>query len=398
YWGAPIPVIYCDKCGIVPVPEKDLPVELPFVSDFKPKGGASPLASVKEFVEAKCPKCGGEGRRETDTMNTFICSSWYFLRYCDPKNSAAAFDLEKGKYWMPVDQYVGGVEHAILHLLYSRFFTKFLYDLKLVNFDEPFTNLFTQGMVLKDGQVMSKSKGNTVEADPLIEKYGADVVRGFILFAAPPEKELEWNDKGIEGIHRFLNRVERFIETSLPVIQNAGPVEPAKLGKELKEFYVNINKTVKRVKEDVEKDFHFNTALAALMEFTNYLYLLKTPAGEEQSYAALLKVAVKNLVLLLAPFAPHISEELWEKLGFKESIFLHPLPGFDKEYLSEEEAVIVLQVNGKLRGRLAVAMGTEEEKIRELALNDEKIIAFLAGKSIKKVIVVKNKLVNIVAV
>ena len=398
YWGAPIPVIYCDKCGIVPVPEKDLPVELPFVVDFKPKGGASPLASVKEFVEVKCPKCGGDGRRETDTMNTFICSSWYFLRYCDPNNSTAAFDLEKAKYWMPVDQYVGGVEHAILHLLYSRFFTKFLYDLKLVNFDEPFTNLFTQGMVLKDGQVMSKSKGNTVEADPLIEKYSADVVRGFILFAAPPEKELEWNDKGIEGIHRFLGRVERFVETSMPIIDKAEPVAPETLGKELKEFFVNINKTVKRVTEDVEKDFHFNTALAALMEFTNYLYLLKVPAGKEKAYASLLKLAVEDLILLLAPFTPHIAEELWEKLGYKESIFLHPLPKCNLQYISEEEAVIVLQVNGKLRGRLSVPMNMDEEKVKELALKDEKIIAFLAGKTVKKVVAVKNKLVNIVAV
>lgn len=398
YWGAPIPIIYCDKCGIVPVPEKDLPVELPFVADFKPKGGASPLASVKEFVEVKCPKCGGDGRRETDTMNTFICSSWYFLRYCDPVNSNAAFDLEKAKYWMPVDQYVGGVEHAILHLLYSRFFTKFLYDLKLVNFDEPFTNLFTQGMVLKDGQVMSKSKGNTVEADPLIEKYGADVVRGFILFAAPPEKELEWNDKGIEGIHRFLGRVERFVETSMPVIEKAGNVDFEKLNKELKEFYININKTVKKVKEDVEKEFHFNTALAALMEFTNYLYTFKVPAGEETAYAALLKLAVEDLVLLLAPFTPHFSEELWEKLGHKESVFLHNLPECNKEYLYEGEAVIILQVNGKLRGRLTVAMNADDEKIKELALKDAKVAVFLAGKTIKNIVVVKNKIVNLVVI
>ena len=245
---------------------------------------------------------------------------------------------------------------------------------------------------------MSKSKGNTVEADPLIEKYGADVVRGFILFAAPPEKELEWNDKGIEGLHRFLGRVERFVETSIPVIKKTGQIEPKLLSKELKEFYVSINKTVKRVTEDVEKDFHFNTALAALMEFTNYLYLFKVPEGEEKAFPPLLKLAVEDLVLLLAPFTPHITEELWEKLGYKESIFLHSLPKCDLEYISGEEAVIVLQVNGKLRGRLTVSLDIEDEKVKELALKDEKIIAFLSGKTVKKVVVVKNKLVNIVAV
>ena len=400
YWGAPIPVIYCDKCGIVPVPEKDLPVKLPFVADFKPKGGVSPLASVKEFVEAACPKCGGPGRRETDTMNTFICSSWYFLRYCDPKNDNAAFDVGKTKYWMPVDQYVGGVEHAILHLLYSRFFTKFLFDLKLLDFDEPFINLFTQGMVLKDGQVMSKSKGNTVEADPLIEKYGADTVRGFVLFAAPPEKELEWNDKGIEGIYRFLGRVERFIENTLPLIKDTRPVEPEKLSKELKTFYVNLNKTIKKVKEDVEKDFHFNTALASLMEFMNFLYAFVPPEAEKNSadYRSLLKLAAEDVVLLLAPFTPHVCEELWEKLGYKESIFLHRLPDFDPVFVTTDEKEIPVQVNGKLRGRIVISAGASQEEALALAGALPTVAAAIAGKKIAKVIYVQNKLINYVVI
>ncbi|MFH1074509.1 MAG: leucine--tRNA ligase [Candidatus Firestonebacteria bacterium] len=407
YWGAPIPIIYCDKCGIVPVPEKNLPVELPFVVDFKPRGGVSPLASVKEFVEVKCPNCGGEGRRETDTMNTFICSSWYFLRYCDSENTEAVFDIKKAKYWMPVDQYVGGVEHAILHLLYSRFFTKFLYDLKLIDFNEPFTNLFTQGMVLKDGQVMSKSKGNTEEADPLIEKYGADTIRGTILFAAPPEKELEWSERGIEGIHRFLGRVERFIDNTMVLIQDAKPVVPEKLPKELKTFYVNLNKTIKKVKEDVEKGFHFNTAIASLMEFTNFLYAFVPPEGQKMSveYRALLKLAAEDLILLLAPFTPHICEELWAKLGYKESIFLNKLPDFDPAFVNTEEKEIPVQVNGKLRGRVSgVPVGASREEVdilaRALPAVTASITAALAASGKKeekmKIIYVQDKLINYV--
>ena len=396
YWGAPIPVIYCDRCGIVPVPEKDLPVKLPFIADFKPTGGVSPLASVKEFVETDCPKCGGAGRRETDTMNTFICSSWYFLRYCDPKNNNEAFDPKKTGYWMPVDQYVGGIEHAILHLLYSRFFTKFLFDLKLVKFDEPFVNLFTQGMVLKDGQVMSKSKGNTVEAEPLIEKYGADTVRGFVLFAAPPEKELEWSDKGIEGISRFLARVERFIAAALPLFKDTRPVVPEKLPKELKTFYVNLNKTVKKVKEDVEKDFHFNTAIAALMEFVNFLYVFAPPEEQKSSveYRSLLKLAVEDVVLLLAPFTPHICEELWAGLGYKESVFLHELPEADPAFIIEDEKEVPVQVNGKLRGRIMLSGGTSREEALALARALPAVTASMAGKKEVKVIYIQDKLIN----
>jgi len=396
YWGAPIPVIYCDKCGIVPVPEKDLPVKLPFVADFQPKGGVSPLAAIKEFVEVPCPKCGGAGKRETDTMNTFICSSWYFLRFCDPKNDNAAFDIEKIKYWMPVDQYVGGIEHAILHLLYARFFTKFLFDLKLINFDEPFVNLFTQGMVLKDGQVMSKSKGNTVEADPLIEKYGADTVRGFVLFAAPPEKEMEWNDKGIEGIWRFLGRIERFIDNTLPLIKDAGPVVPKQLPKELKAFYITLNKTIKKVKEDVEREFHFNTAIAALMEFVNFLYAFEPSEEQKNSkeYRALLRLSSEDILLLLAPFTPHICEELWERLGHKESIFLNRLPEFDPAFVIAEEKEVPVQVNGKLRGRIIISAGTSKEEALARAGILPTVIAAIAGKKVVKIIYVQDKLIN----
>ncbi len=400
YWGAPIPVIYCDKCGIVPVPEKDLPVKLPHTVNFKPTGAASPLAAVKDFVETTCPKCGGPARRETDTMNTFICSSWYFLRYSDAKNDKEVFSKAKANYWLPVDQYVGGVEHAILHLLYARFFTKVLFDLGYVGFSEPFTNLFTQGMVLKDGAVMSKSKGNVVLADPLIEKYGADTVRGLILFAAPPEKELEWSDQGIEGIHRFLGRVQRFLDPRMELLKNAaGKIEGGKLEKEARDLYTALNKTVKKVRDDIENSFHFNTAIAALMEFVNYLYTLKEPAGgkAKQDFDAVLGLVMKDILLCLAPFMPHNAEEYWEKAGGKGSIFLQKFPVHDPDFITDDNTVIVLQVNGKVKSKITVPAGLADAAVRELALKDSKIIEALAGKAPKNVIVVKNKLVNIVA-
>ncbi|MEI7903825.1 MAG: leucine--tRNA ligase [Candidatus Firestonebacteria bacterium] len=400
YWGAPIPVIYCDKCGIVPVPEKDLPVELPYNVEFKPTGGTSPLAGVPEFVNVKCPKCGGAGKRETDTMNTFICSSWYFLRYTDPKNRTEAFSAEKAGYWMPVDQYVGGVEHAILHLLYSRFFTKVLFDLGYVKFQEPFTNLFTQGMVLKDGAVMSKSKGNIVLADPLIERYGADTVRGFILFAAPPGKELEWSDQGIEGIHRFLARVQRIVEPNVVNIKNA-PVklDSGALEKEAKDIYRQLNKTVKKVKEDIENDFHFNTAIAALMEFVNCLYAAQVPAAgkAKQDFETVLGYSLKKLILCLAPFMPHMAEENWSSWGNKASIFSAKFPDYDPSCISDENVTIVLQINGKIKDKLTIDINMPEAELRELALQNQKIKEGLAGKAVKNVIIVKNKLVNVVA-
>ncbi|MFH1824303.1 MAG: leucine--tRNA ligase [Candidatus Firestonebacteria bacterium] len=398
YWGAPIPVVYCEKCGIIPVDEKDLPVNLPYSVDFKP-GSISPLAKVEEFVETKCPKCGVSARRETDTMDTFICSSWYYLRFADANNKSEAFNDDIVKYWMPVDQYVGGVEHAILHLLYARFFTKVLHDIGLVDFQEPFTNLFTQGMVLKDGEVMSKSKGNTVSADELIEKYGADTVRGFILFAAPPEKELEWSDKGIEGIHRFLNRVYRLIENNLANVKNAKEIKDfSNLCKESKDLYKIMNKTVKKVKEDIELDFHFNTAIASLMEFVNYIYSCSVPANDnsKHEYFSVLSIAFKNLVLCLAPFAPYISEELWERLGNKPSIFLHRFPDYNPDFVKDETVTVVLQVNGKIRSKLVLNANLSDEELKDIALKDERIKGCVNNKQIKNIFVVKNKLVNIV--
>jgi len=398
YWGAPIPIVYCDKCGIVPVKEEDLPVTLPYNVDFRP-GSISPLARVKEFVETKCPKCGKPAKRETDTMDTFICSSWYFLRFTDANNKEEIFNKDKVKYWMPVDQYVGGVEHAILHLLYARFFTKVLYDLKFLDFQEPFTNLFTQGMVLKDGAVMSKSKGNTVVADELIEKYGADTVRGFILFAAPPEKELEWSDKGIEGIYRFLNRVYRLVESNLSNLRDPKDIKDFNnLCKESKDLYKIMNKTIKKVRDDIELKFHFNTAIAYLMELVNYIYSSKVPDGEKEKeeYFAILSIVFKNLILCLSPFAPHLSEELWERLGNKPSVFLHEFPNYDPDFIKDEAVTIVVEINGKIRNRLVLESNLPDEKLKEIVLKDTKIQKYISGKQIKNIFIVKDKLINII--
>ena len=369
YWGSPIPIIYCDKCGVVPVPYQDLPVELPKDAPFTGEGG-SPLAKVKEFVEVKCPKCGMKARRETDTMATFFDSSWYFLRFCSPQCKEAPFDKKEVSYWMPVDQYIGGIEHAILHLLYSRFFTKFFKDLKLIDFSEPFNCLLTQGMVLKDGEVMSKSRGNIVDPDSIIKKYGADSLRLFILFAAPPETELEWDDRGLEGAHRFLNRVWR-IQDNLR----------EKAGDELLRF---MHKTIKRVGDDFN-EFKFNTAIASLMEFTNAIYQF---GADKETFA--------KLIIMLSPIIPHFSEELWSLLGNKESIFKASWPKYDPGMLIEDTVEIVLQVNGKVRSKIVVPAGMSEEKIKELILSEEKLKPWLQGKPLRKIIVVPDKLVNIV--
>jgi leucyl-tRNA synthetase len=380
YWGAPIPIIYCGKCGAVPVPAKDLPVKLP--TDVKFTGeGASPLTQSKDFISAKCPKCGGAARRETDTLDTFNCSSWYYLRYSDPHNPKEPFSREKVNTWLPVDQYIGGIEHAILHLLYSRFFTKVLYDAGWSNAEEPFTNLLTQGMVVKDGAKMSKSKGNVVDPDYIIEKYGADTARLFILFASPPEKELEWSDQGVEGSFRFLNRVWRLVEKTHPpspsLINKRGGIKGGELLKKL-------HQTIKAVTEDIER-FSFNTALARLMEFTNTLYELGPT-----------KESLLSLLLLVSPFAPHIAEELWHQLGNKESICQQPWPQYDPELAKESELTIPIQINGKLRDTIQVPAETSEEEIKEKALGSEKIKAFIAGKQILKIISVPKKLINIV--
>jgi leucyl-tRNA synthetase len=369
YWGTPIPIIYCSRCGVLPVAEKDLPVKLPLEAPFTGEGG-SPLAKVKEFVEVACPKCAGKARRETDTMATFFDSSWYFLRFCSPKFEAAPFDLQEAKYWMVVDQYIGGIEHAILHLLYSRFFTKFFQDLKMIDFNEPFDRLLTQGMVLKDGEVMSKSRGNIVDPDSMIKNYGADALRLFILFAAPPETELEWDERGLEGAFRFLNRVWR-IQDSL--VDNAS-----------KEVLKNLHRTIKKVSSDFS-EFKFNTAIASLMELTNAIY----QSGADRK-------VFSDLVIMLSPIAPHFAEELWQILGNKESIFTCAWPKYDSKLLVEENVELVIQINGKLRSKIEVARDISEDKLKELVLADQKVIPWLEGKTPKKFIVVALKLVNIV--
>ena len=378
YWGVPIPIIYCDKCGAVPIPEKDLPVRLPKKVKFTGEG-ASPLTQVKEFVEAKCPKCGARGRRETDTMDTFICSSWYFYRYCDPKNSKQAFAKEKVDRWMPVDQYIGGIEHAILHLLYSRFFAKFLYDQKLAPTDEPFSNLLTQGMVVKDGAKMSKSKGNVVDPDHIIEKYGADTARLFILFASPPEKELEWSDKGVEGCFRFLNRVWRLVTQKSEIRNPKSETNPKS------EITKKTHQTIKAVTDDIER-FSFNTAIARMMELVNELS--KAESIEQGP--------IKALLVMLAPFAPHLTEELWSQLGDKESIHLQPWPSYDPELIKEEELTIPVQVNGKFRVTIRLPSTASQDEINTKAQADLKVRLATKGKTTIRIHNVGKTLVNIV--
>ena len=369
YWGTPIPIVYCSACGIVPVPYKDLPVKLPPDAPFTGEGG-SPLGKVKEFVEVSCPKCAGRAKRETDTMATFFDSSWYFLRFCSPKFNSAPFDVQEAKYWMAVDQYIGGIEHAILHLLYSRFFTKFFQDLKMINFSEPFDKLLTQGMVLKDGEVMSKSRGNIVDPDSMIKENGADALRLFILFAAPPETELEWDERGLEGAFKFLNRVWRIQDN---LVDNPD-----------QEILKILHKTIKKVSADFG-EFKFNTAIASLMELTNAIYQL----GADRE-------VFSSLVIMLSPIVPHFSEELWEILGNKESIFKAAWPKHDPGLLVEENVELVIQVNGKLRSKIEVPRDISEERLKELIQKDEKIMPWLEGRSPKKIIVVPQKLVNIV--
>jgi leucyl-tRNA synthetase len=386
YWGAPIPMIYCDKCGIVPVPEEDLPVMLPPNVKFNPRG-TSPLLECEEFLNTTCPKCGGPARRETDTMDTFMCSSWYYYRYTDPRNTEQPFAREKLDYWMPVDQYIGGVEHAILHLMYSRFFNKAMRDAGLVHVDEPFTNLLTQGMVLKDGAKMSKSLGNIVSPEDIIDRYGADTARLFILFASPPERDLEWSDQGVEGSFRFLQRVWRLIDELSERLndENTG----AKADGDVRRL---VHKTIKKVTDDVAERFNFNTAISAIMEMVNGLYAYK----EQKISGSVIKEAVENLLLLLAPFAPHMTEELWEKLGKKESIHLMPWPKYDIEAMVEEEIEIVVQVNGKVKGKVSLPAEATDEEMKQAALSNEKVLPHIEGKNVVKVITVPRKLVNIV--
>ncbi len=391
YWGAPIPVVYCDKCGEVAVPDDQLPVYLPTDVEFKPTG-QSPLAECESFVNTTCPECGGPAKRETDTMDTFICSSWYYIRYCSPHDDRNAFTKSKVDYWMPVEQYIGGVEHAILHLLYSRFFTKVLKDQGLIDFDEPFTNLLTQGMVLKDGAKMSKSKGNTVSPEETVSQYGADTARLFILFAAPPERDLEWSDAGVEGAYRFLNRVWRLVYAYIDGLnESSGEEEITAADHETRRL---THYTIKKVTDDINLRFNFNTAISAIMEFVNGLYQYRDKNPVRNS--AVEAEAVNTLVTLLAPFTPHIAEELWHQLGYTESVHKRSWPTYDPAALVQDEVEIVVQINGKVRDRMMMPAGFDKEAMVQYALDREGVQNLVAGKQVVKVVGVPNKLVNIV--
>jgi len=436
YWGTPIPVIHCDSCGVVPVPESDLPVTLPEDADLLENGG-SPLPFLDFFRKTTCPVCGREdARRDTDTMDTFVESSWYFVRYCSPHCDTAMFDQKAVKYWMPVDQYIGGVEHAILHLLYSRYFMRVLNTLGLIDFKEPFSNLLTQGMVCKEtmtcpehgfifpedalvdgekttcrkcgsdidvGRVikMSKSKKNVIDPNDLLTRYGADITRLFCLFAAPPERDLEWNDDGVEGCYRFINRVWRLAARCLgdgrDIAPYTGTLADLSNG-DAKKLYVKAHQTIKKVTEDIEGSFHFNTAISAVMELVNAMYSIEL-AGDNHHPDEVLSVAhfcMESIVLLLSPIVPHFAEELWEKMGHSPTIVDQKWPEYREDALVSDETLIVVQVNGKLRAKFSIDAGSSDDLIRERAMADAVVQKHITGKTVRKVIVVRNKLVNIV--
>jgi leucyl-tRNA synthetase len=400
YWGTPIPMLYCEKDGIVPVPEKDLPVILPENVDITLTGG-SPLGRVPEFVNIMCPKCGGPARRETDTMDTFVDSSWYFYRYTDAHNHQAPFDSKTVAYWFPIDQYIGGIEHAILHLIYSRFWTKFMRDMGLVKNDEPVERLFSQGMIIKGGAKMSKSLGNIVSPDEMIARYGADSARMYTLFATSPDRELDWLDEGVEGIRRTLARIYRFVARNAPVETQREALPAASLPPEARQIQRKLHQTIKRVSDDFQGRWHFNTSIAAIMELVNELYAVEERVARAPSPAELVPAQLffdvqRDLSLLLAPFAPHLAHELWEMLGEKGSLLRAPWPKYDPALAKEDEIAIPVQVNGKLRGLIVVPVDSAESIIREHALSSEKIKAAIAGKQVVKVIVVPGKLINIV--
>jgi leucyl-tRNA synthetase len=393
YWGAPIPMIHCESCGVQPVPASELPVVLP--EDPEMGSACLPLHQRPSFIATRCPKCGKDAKRETDTMDTFMESSWYFARYASPRFTESPLEKAKASYWLPVDQYIGGVEHAILHLLYSRFFTKVLRDLGHLDIDEPFTNLLTQGMVIKDGTKMSKSKGNVVDPNDLILEYGADTVRLFSLFAAPPERDLEWSPQGVEGSSRFLNRVYRLILSSI-IILDCSPEIPEDLTEQGKILHRKTHQTIKRVTENIEQNFHFNTAISAMMELFN---VLSTSAGENDQHGTepqVIRQAISVLLLLLSPMVPHFAAEMWEQIGNKNSIETEPWPKFDAEAAKEDLLTIVVQVNGKVRSRLEVPADVDDDFLIQQALADDNTVKFIDGKPVKKTIVVKKKLVNIV--
>ena len=396
YWGTPIPVIYCEKCGLQPVPYEQLPVEIPYKAEFTGEEG-SPLERIPEFVNTTCPHCGGPARRETDTMDTFVDSSWYFFRYCSPHETRLPFDPEKASYWLPVDLYIGGVEHAILHLIYSRFFTKYLRDLGLSSIDEPFPHYLAQGMVTKDGSAMSKSRGNVVDPDEMVKTYGADALRIFILFASPPEKEFAWSEEGLEGCYRFILRIWNLTEENLDLFQEkeatvSGQFDPAS--------YQRLNKklhqTIKKVTDDIEQRFHLNTAISALMELTNCLKKEKDALRASEKGRELLREALSDLILLLGPFAPHLAEELWQKMGRTTLVAESSWPAYDPELAREELITVVVQVNGKLRDKFEAEIDTDEEILKEKALSLPRIQELLGGRPPRKIICVKNKLVSLV--
>lgn len=396
YWGAPIPIIYCPHCGEVLVPEDQLPVRLPEDVSFN-AGAKSPLATSEEFVHCKCPKCGADATRETDTMDTFLCSSWYYLRYTDAHNDKMPFDKELNNYWGPVDQYIGGIEHAILHLLYSRFFVKVLRDAGLVDYDEPFSNLLTQGMVIKDGAKMSKSLGNVVSPEEILSKYGADTARLFILFAAPPERELEWSDQGVEGSFRFLNRIWRIVQAFEAVLaQKVTEYDHSNLSEADKDLRRVLHSSIKKVTNDIETRFNFNTAISTMMELVNALYAYKEAAKELN--AGLVYEAISDLIKMMSPFVPHITEELWRgAIDANSSVHEQSWPECDEEALKVDNVEIVLQVNGKVRGRLTVPAEATKEELEKIAMADANVQAHIGDATVRKVICVPGRLVNIVA-
>jgi leucyl-tRNA synthetase len=409
YWGTPIPIIYCDACGLVPVPDKDLPVELPKLVEFSGRGD-SPLAHVPEFVNAPCPECGKPGRRETDTMDTFVDSSWYFYRFCDSKNTELPFDPAKVGYWGPVDFYSGGIEHAILHLIYSRFFSRVFRDIGLVTIDEPFSRLLTQGMVLNNGAVMSKSVGNVVDPDDMIATFGADALRLYVMFVAPPEKEVEWTDSGLEGAYRFLGRVWRMVDLLAPVVRVAEPPAGMTLDDGERVLRRKTHQTIQRIAADIDPRVHLNTAVSALMELVNELYAFAEtrgvrPTGREgepppsiarRESRSVLREATEALVLMLSPFAPHMCEELWEALGRTGGVVAAGWPSADMEAAREEEIEIPVQINGKVRGRVTVPASATDREIEAAALAAPAIQPYLAGRQVVKVIVARGRLVSIV--
>jgi len=401
YWGTPIPMLYCETCGVMPVPEKDLPVLLPEKVDITLQGG-SPLGRVPEFVNVTCPKCGGSARRETDTMDTFVDSSWYFYRYTNAQLADRPLDTATVDYWFPIDQYIGGVEHAILHLIYSRFWTKFMRDLGMVHNDEPANRLFTQGMVIKDGAKMSKSKGNVVSPDDMVARFGADSTRMYSLFATSPDRELDWQEAGVEGVHRFLSRAYRFVMRNAGAAgktssgNGGGSVSSSELSAKARKIERKLHQTIKRIAEDFQGRWHFNTSVAAIMEFVNELYGAEDEISSGKFPPALLADVQRRLVLLLAPFAPYVATELWEVLGETESILRYPWPAYDPALAKEDEITYAIQVNGKLRSHIVFPADIPEDAVRERVLADEKVRAAIEGKQVAKVIVVPGKLVNVV--